>query len=146
MRIDFRFEPATEADKEYFRALNRSCYEELVVRQLGPWNDEEQNQNFEIKWPTNHFQKIFANDELVGGIWFDEHDEFRQLREIQIHPEFQGKGIGTALLKMELEQARCPIRLRVLFKNQAYHMYLRLGFVTIDQNDTQYIMQWQPDG
>ncbi len=139
-----RYEPATEDDKDYFRALNRACYEDVIVRQFGLWDVVSQNKSFETKWPTNNFRKVFVEDNLVGGVWIDEHPEFIQLREVQIHPNFQGKGIGTELVKMEIESARRkgkPLRLRVLFQNQAIRLYERLGFVIIDENEYQHIME-----
>jgi len=139
-----RFEQATEADKAYFHKLNKACYEEVVGRQFGPWDDDHQNKSFELKWPDNNFRKIYVNDELVGGVWIDDHPEFIQLREIQIHPDYRGRSIGTRIVQMEIDSARAQnrkIRLRVLFQNVAIGLYKRLGFVTIDQNEHQYIME-----
>lgn len=139
-----RFEPATEGDKEYFRALNRACYEDVVSKQFGPWDDEHQNRSFEMKWPENNFRKIYVGDDLVGGVWVDDNSDFLQLREIQIHPKYQGKGIGTDVVKLEIEKSRRagkPLRLRVLFMNQAIDLYKRLGFVVVGENEHQYIME-----
>lgn len=51
------FTSATESDKEYFRSLNRACYEEVVSQQFGPWNEALQNSNFEAKWKEQTFEK-----------------------------------------------------------------------------------------
>ena len=139
-----QFSSATEDDKAYFRALNRACYEDVIGRQFGPWDDEHQNRSFEAKWPENNFRKIRIGDELVGGVWIDDGPEFVQLREIQIHPKFQGQGIGTRVVTMEIDNARAQgksLRLRVLHENVAYGLYLRLGFVVIDRNEHQYVME-----
>jgi ribosomal protein S18 acetylase RimI-like enzyme len=139
-----RFESVTESDKEYFRALNRACYEDVVSQQFGHWDDEHQNHSFEMKWSENNFRKIYVDDALVGGVWIDDNPEFIQLREIQIHPTYQGRGIGIAVVKLEIENSRNagkPIRLRVLFMNKAIALYKRLGFVVIDKNEHQYIME-----
>ena len=139
-----RFEAAKESDKEYFRSLNRACYEDVVGRQFGPWDEELQNNSFELKWPENNFRKIFIDDELVGGIWVDDGPEFIQLREVQIHPDFQGQGIGTKIVQMEIDNARSQgkrLQLRVLFENRAVKLYERLGFRIIDQNEHQHVME-----
>ena len=139
-----RFESATDDDKEYFRALNKACYEDVVSRQFGLWDDDKQDGIFELKWPASRFRKICVDDELVGGVWTDEHPGFIQLREIQVHPAFQGRGIGAAVINLEIDSARKmgkPLRLRVLFMNRAVGLYERLGFVVIDKNDHQYIME-----
>ena len=117
-----RFLQAVAVDKEYFRRLNRACYEDVITRQFGAWDEVQQNVNFEFKWPENRFRKIYVEDVLVGGVWIDDGPEFIQLRELQIHPDFQGQGIGTRVVKKEIAQAQNqgkPIRLRVLFQNRA---------------------------
>ncbi len=139
-----KFVEATDADKEYFLRLNRLCYEDVVQQQFGPWDEAHQNHSFESKWSDNNFQKIYVNDKLVGAIWVDDNTDFRQIREVQIHPDFQGDGIGTAAIRLEIEsagQAGKPLRLRVLFQNKALSLYERLGFKIIDKNEHQFIME-----
>lgn len=130
-----RFEPAIDSDKEYFRILNRACYEDVVSRQLGSWDEVHQNNNFEKKWPTQNFRKIFVDEQLVGGVWIDEGPDFIQLREVQIHPDFQNQGIGSRVVQMEIDNVRSKgmkLRLRVLFESYAVALYERLGFKIID--------------
>ncbi|MFT5100635.1 MAG: GNAT superfamily N-acetyltransferase [Patiriisocius sp.] len=144
--MDLYLKRATADDEPYFRDLNRACYEAVIALQFGHWDEELQNQSFEAKWPTNNFRKVLFDRQLIGGIWIDENVDFIQLREIQIHPTFQGRGIGTQLIMQELDYARQqhkPIRLRVLFRNPAKHLYERLGFSLIDRNEHQFIMEYQ---
>lgn len=144
MTTDFRFERAADNDKPYFHALNRACYEEVVGRQFGPWDEDHQNRNFENKWRTQNFCKIFVGDQLVGGLWVDDGPEVVQIREIQIHPDHQGRGLGTRILQSEIERIVATgkrIQLRVLFQNHAQRLYRRLGFTVIGQNEYQYIME-----
>lgn len=139
-----RFEAATDDDKEYFRLLNRACYEDVVSRQFGPWDDDHQTRNFEAKWPEHHFRKLYVDDELVGGVWTDVTPDIIQLREIQIHPVHQGRGIGTTVVRAEIEAARQagkPLRLRVLFENRAVRLYKRLGLEVIGKNEHHFIME-----
>ena len=143
-KLDISFEPATEEDKAYFQALGRACYEDVVTRQFGQWDEVLQRQNFEVKWPEHNFRKIMVDDVLVGGVWTDDFADYVQLREIQIHPDFQGQGIGAAIVQMEIDQTRKMdkrLRLRVLFENKAINLYRRLGFTVIDQNEHQHIME-----
>ena len=145
--LDIRYESASEDDKHYFHALNRACYEEVIERQFGPWDEDHQNGTFEIKWPTQNFRKIFVEDALVGGVWIDDAPDFVQLREIQIHPDYQGRGIGTEVIRQELADAHAQgkrVRLRVLFQNHARRLYERLGFAVVDRNDHQYVMECAP--
>lgn len=168
--VEFSFEPALEKDKAFFRQLNRYSYEALVVAEFGSWNDDIQHRNFETKWSEQSsaridqalqvprstasqkkgFQKIYcrlsANQTervCIGGIWVEEHQQHHQLREIQLLPDYRGLGLGAQLLEQVLNHAAQQgksTKLRVLKKNPAYQLYLRLGFQVYEQSETQYFM------
>lgn len=138
-----RYEPAKDEDVDYFRELNHACYRDLVERQFGPWEPSFQDKNFDVKWQTQKFLKVYAASELAGGVWVDEHPDYRRLREIQIHPDHQSRGIGTAVILSVIQESDAqglPVRLHVLHENQAVSLYERLGFVTIERTDTQFVM------
>lgn len=54
-------------------------------------------------------------------------------------PGFRGKGIGTALLKRLIEDAReagyPALSLSVDVRNPAYKLYCKLGFGCVEQSD-----------
>ncbi len=136
--------PANDSDKAYFRELNEECYRDVVTRQLGSWDSGLQSLGFDAKWKEHRFSKIAFDDQIVGGVWVDELDDSRQLREIQIHPTYQRRGIGTKVVKYEIERSRKmgkTLRLKVLLESQAVNLYKRLGFVVIDDTEVQYIME-----
>ena len=138
------FVAAGEADKAYFKELNRACYREVVERQFGePWDDEYQSRNFDNKWQAQKFQKILVKDDVIGGYWVDRHVDHDQLRELQIHPVFQGRGWGTIVLQhvmSESDKHRRDLMLRVLYENRALLLYKRNGFEVVDDNGTQFVM------
>lgn len=139
-------EPATDADKEYFRLLNELSYRDVVTRQFGGWDEDLQTHNFDLKWQDQAYEKLFDGDTLVGGIWVREFTDNIQIREIQIHPEHRGRGVGTRVLKQEINRALEKgknLRLRVLLLNRAKSLYVRLGFVEIDQDETHYYLEYR---
>lgn len=141
-----RYVAATEADRDWFLALNRRCYEAVVTRQLGPWDDAAQRERFLEKWASQRFRKIYAGNDLVGGIWIDEHEGALQVREIQVDPDFQGLGYGTEALLAVIARARAEklqLWLRVLHENEAIPLYERLGFEVTGRTETQFIMTLQ---
>lgn len=68
--------------------------------------------------------------------------------QLQVAPEVQGKGIGSALLRAVLDEARhagVAVTLSVLKVNRARHLYERLGFVvTGEAGDDGFHMRADP--
>ena len=140
------YSPAKDSDKLYFQDLHEQCYKEVVTRQFGSWESKVQRLNFNAKWPAQQFSKIIIDGQIVGGIWIDEHDEFRLIREIQIHPTYQGKGIGTRVMQDVIDRSQQmgrKLMLKVLHENHALGLYKRLGFVIIDDTGVQYVMEYR---
>lgn len=74
-----------------------------------------------------------------GGEW--------HLVQIQLVPELQGQGIGGALLREVIDEARAAnaaLKLTVLKANPARMLYERLGFVTEGESEFQYAMRLSP--
>jgi len=66
------------------------------------------------------------------------------IRQLQILPEFQGKGIGSKVLmvvKKRALQLQLPITLNVLLKNPARGLYLRHGFQIEGKNKLEFQMR-----
>lgn len=95
-----------------------------------------------------------ASQQPIGAVWsrlwsgddkgFAFIDEQTPELGIGVLPEHRGKGIGTALLKRHLEEARKlyrAITLSVSPNNPAKHLYERFGFKTIDVRGGHPIME-----
>ncbi|HKI73502.1 MAG TPA: GNAT family N-acetyltransferase [Pseudomonadales bacterium] len=146
MELQYEYEPATDADKEYFEALNEACYTDVVTRQFGRWDPEFQRTNFNTKWQTHAYRKILVEGKVCGGFWVEEQAGWRQLRELQIHPRFQGRGIGTHILRWVISGSVSDgrrLRLRVLHENRAFELYRRMGFEVIDDGETHFVMEYK---
>jgi GNAT superfamily N-acetyltransferase len=66
------------------------------------------------------------------------------IRQLQILPEFQGKGIGSKVLQVVKKRAlqlQLPITLNVLLKNPARALYLRHGFQIEGKNKLEFKMR-----
>jgi len=139
---------ATEADKQFLRQLFTRVYEEVVTRQLGEWDDEAYDRYFEDSWPGNNYQLIERDGEALGAMWVERQSDHIWLREIQICPEHQSKGIGGRLLQQLIEEADTaglPIRLRVLKQSRALPLYEKMGFTVVGEHkDSHFWMACQP--
>ena len=130
---------ATESDKPFVWEANRQAYQDVVVRQFGQWDEDLQERDFNEKWERADFEVVELAGERVGAIWTTDEGEYLRLREVFLLPEYQGRGIGTQLVKQELARARHqhkPLRLRVLRENRARALYERLGFAVSSEAET----------
>jgi ribosomal protein S18 acetylase RimI-like enzyme len=65
--------------------------------------------------------------------------------ELDIPPQFQGKGFGPRILRGVVERARArrvPVRLGTLHANRALHLYRRLGFREFGRTATHVLREW----
>lgn len=91
------------------------------------------------------------DNELIGAVWvrnikgFGNVDETTPEFAISVLKQYQGKGVGNALMKEMLKLLKGKgykeASLAVQKDNYAYNMYLNVGFQVIDENEEEYIMK-----
>ncbi len=72
-----------------------------------------------------------------------------ELTQIQLHPQYQGHGIGAALIKRLLDEASMAgtrVDLDVLRANPAKRLYERLGFRVVAEDTHSYLMRAPGEG
>lgn len=113
--------------------------------QFGQWVESDQDAWFAQKLLGDAILRIIEVGGIrLGAIGVSDAPDHVFLQELQILPEFQNQGIGTAILRAELERATAlglPIRLRVLQQNRARSLYERHGFTVTGETETHYLMQ-----
>lgn len=142
-----RFRPATVEDTAFFRELHHRAYREVVTRQFGVWDLVAQDRWFEEGLAESVFTVVEHAGQPIGALGLKEGEDGWFLAELQILPELQGRGFGSAVLKTVLdraERAQKSVALRVLNENRARTLYERHGFATTGQTETHYLMQWRP--
>lgn len=85
--------------------------------------------------------------EPIGLLKLDRRGSEWELIQIQLRPEFQGRGLGTQLLAELVGQARqagASLRLGVLKANPARALYERHGFVVERQTEHGFEMRLEP--
>ena len=124
--------------------MNGTVYRSLVEKINDVWDDNFQREYFNQKWKKAVYQIIEKDHISIGTIWMEYGPDQHTLKEIQILPEFQNRGIGTDLIKSEIMLARkanMPIRLRLLKDNPSYSLYKRLGFKTYKEDGNYLYME-----
>lgn len=91
-----------------------------------------------------------ADNVIVGAVWVRIMNDYGHVDDetpsfaISLLQEYRKKGIGTALMKRMLlelkKQGYKQASLAVQKMNYAVHMYKKVGFEIVDENDEEYIM------
>jgi ribosomal protein S18 acetylase RimI-like enzyme len=134
--------PASEGDISFLYDLHVATMKSYIDQTWG-WDDAFQDSLFKKNYVPAEFQVITFDGADIGMLSIEEREAEIFLRTIKIHPNYQNKGIGTAIISKMIAEGTLrmkPVGLRVLKVNPAKKLYDRLGFSTIEETDTHYIM------
>jgi len=138
--------PATADDTELARRVHHEAYREVVKRQFGPWDEARQDRFFADNWARNAFEIVLYDGVPCGYVRVEERADDIVVSELVIRPEFQGRGIGSAILRETIERARArgvPVHLGTHLQNRAVGLYRRLGFRETGRTATHILMEWR---
>jgi ribosomal protein S18 acetylase RimI-like enzyme len=136
--------PAAPADAEFARDAHHRAYRGVVERQFGRWNLEEQDGFFDGNWATGGFDVLLCDGTPCGYVAVERRSDDVYLRELVIVPEFQNRGIGSAVLADTFalaDQGGVPVRLQVLHENRSRALYERLGFRETGRTSTHVLLE-----
>ena len=100
-----------------------------------------------IDLSITEYVAVLADGELAGYYRFGKNaDGEYELDDLYVLPAFQGRGIGTAIIRKCCASVDAPVMLYVFIKNQrAVALYERLGFrVEKTVGNSRYIMRRLP--
>jgi GNAT superfamily N-acetyltransferase len=104
---------------------NMSHYYDALGR---TWDTEM----FRDSWPTTENLTLEVEGAAIGFLRLSLSASTVWIRDIQVRPEAQGRGVGTFALRVvqqiALERGTADIRLRVFKINPAIRLYRRNGF------------------
>lgn len=93
---------------------------------------DAQRSSYHQEFPASEHSLVMVGGQPAGRLWVDESGEEIRIIDIVLAPEFQGRGIGRALLHQVLAKAdgaAKPVRLFVDRANpRAFELYRSLGF------------------
>ena len=91
-----------------------------------------------------------VDDRLVGAVWirimkdYSYYDDQTPSLSISFLPDFRGQGLGqqlmTAMLDLLKAKGYLGVSLSVSKDNPAVRFYQRLGFVTVEEREDNYLM------
>jgi ribosomal protein S18 acetylase RimI-like enzyme len=139
---------ATDNDYDFLYILNSATLKDYVLQTWGKWDEEWQSARFRANFDPSEYQIIVVNGHDVGEIILVERETDLYIASVEILPECQGRGIGTAVIKdilAQADRAGLAVALQVLKVNPARRLYERLGFAVIGETETHYLMRSRPD-
>jgi ribosomal protein S18 acetylase RimI-like enzyme len=119
-----------------------------VENTWGRWDDAEQEDRFRRGLESMKVQVIVVDGCDAGRLDVTRQSDHIYLGVIELLPELQGRGIGSAIvrdLQAAAKTAGLPLRLQVLMTNPAaQRLYERLGFQVTDATGTHHLMACLP--
>jgi GNAT superfamily N-acetyltransferase len=143
----YALRPVTEDDFAWLWALKQRTMRAYVEQTWGAWDDGVQDIFFRQGFFPDKLRIIVAAGRDAGLLEVERLSNEIFLKRIEIAPEFQGRGLGSAVigaLAAEARAARLPLRLQVLRVNPARRLYARLGLRAVGETATH--VQMQLDG
>ncbi len=129
--------PALEADAESLVALRITAMRASLER-IGRFDPVRARERFLKNFSPAHTRHIAIEKRRVGFVVVKPDGEDWLLDHLYVHPDFQGRGIGGAVLAIvfaEADAAQKSLRVGALRGSDANAFYLRHGFVKIGEEE-----------
>lgn len=144
-----RLRPAAASDSEFCYQLHRAAMGGYVAALWG-WQEQVQRDFHARAFSPGRWQIIMLGRDDIGMLDVECRAGEVYLARIEICPRYQGRGIGSGIIRALIEQAACQgkdLVLDVLAVNhRARALYRRLGMTeTARPGDTKITMRWTPD-
>jgi ribosomal protein S18 acetylase RimI-like enzyme len=120
---------------------------EYLAQAFGTYTDKDARAQHARWLRVGRAQVVMVDDQVAGALDIDWRPDAGVLSRIEIDPVFQGRGVGTAIVRDLLRtcaQRRIPARLHVYSYNPAQRLYHRLGFREVGRDGPSVAMQWDP--
>ncbi|MFB9888013.1 GNAT family N-acetyltransferase [Balneatrix alpica] len=135
--------PATPTDRPFLLQLRLTVMVPHCEASGLYLSQEEQQRRVDYRYDCA--QVIEYQGQPAGLLKLVQHPDHWELLQLQLAPLCQGQGIGRQILQQLQQQAQLaglPIRLSVLKKNPARHLYERLGWQGYGEDEHEYWLNW----
>jgi len=126
--------PATPADSEFCFQLHKAAMGEYITTIWG-WDEQRQRDSHTRRFNPRRWQIITVGGTDIGMIDVEYRPAEIYLSRIEIHPDYQGRGIGTHLISGLIDEAGHKgqdLVLDVLTVNhRAQALYQQLGMTEV---------------
>lgn len=146
--MDITTQKAQESDLDFARETHHHAYRRVVEAEFGVWDDALQDRLFLNDWRGRDHDIVLCDGTPCGYYCVEYRAHDVHVREIVIHPDWQGRGIATRLLNQVRAEARrrtLPVRLGTFRSNsRALGLYAKLGFRQIGAEGHHLLLECRP--
>ncbi|WP_341501214.1 GNAT family N-acetyltransferase [Gallaecimonas sp. GXIMD4217] len=142
---DVRLIRASDADRDFLLTLRKRTMTEHLER-VGLFLSDDDHR-FRIDDLYGCAYLLHQGDEPIGLVKFHESAERVDILQLQILPEYQGRGIASQVLRRFMAMAEHSgkfLALKVLKGNPARGLYERLGFELVGEDRYEHHLHWHP--
>lgn len=136
---------ASSREEELSQATWAEGQKEMFLR----WQFDLQRREYDSRFPDASYNVVLVDQHPAGRIWVGSDDEQVRLLDIALLPEFQNRGVGTALLRRLMDEAvksgKVLRHMVFVLNNDAHRFYERLGFTVIEDLGAYKHMEWRPE-
>lgn len=134
--------PAADAERLLCESMSRRNMSRYLAARNITWDP----QRYLDSWAAFENLLILSGHDAVGVLRLVAEEDAMGLRELQVHPECQRRGIGTWAVRqaqaIAVSRGVGCLRLRVYEENPARTLYARLGFTVTAEIDSTVHMAW----
>ena len=138
--MEYKFRKFEKSDYDFVYKVKKDAYQKYIEQYFGAWDEELQQKFFKdyIDKQKDSIKIIVVEDSHVG--FFDAsviNKNVFEIANICIVSQFQGKGLGTKILKEAiLNCTQKEIDIQCFLSNPVKSLYERLGFVEYEKTKT----------
>jgi GNAT superfamily N-acetyltransferase len=150
------YRPSAEADLPFLATVYASTRAEEVASTGWPLEMQQQFLTHQFDAQHRHYQRHYPDAEWlvierrgepIGRLYIEEWPSQIRLIDISLLPHGRGEGVGSAILADLMEAAKAAgkaLSIHVEQNNPAMRLYLRLGFVQVEEHGIYHLMEWRP--
>lgn len=138
--IKLTIKPATLPDRPYLLALRKLTMVEHLEEAGLYLDDVTHAERVDLHYDAYHLVNL--SDQVVGAVKFTVNNDSLYVMQLQVHPDFQRRGLGQAVIEYLASQyPTLAMTLTVLKANPARGLYQRLGFSQVGEDNYEYHMR-----
>ncbi|USD67671.1 GNAT family N-acetyltransferase [Vibrio sp. SCSIO 43136] len=144
--IHFSTRDAGDLDYDFLFELKKAAEYDAVKRVFG-WDEALQRELHHQEWLEAKPNIVMYDNQDVGSFLLEQKTDHLYLARLFLLPQFQGQGLGSAILEhciRRSNQASLPIKLCHLQGNKVNRLYQKFGF-QVEWADTHFIYMNRPN-